>query len=240
MAYPLYSFAMVGQLTTPPYQTVNWLVYGTADMTGLYSGYYGQLQNIAVASQQQITPPTNPQAVNAQLLQNIPVASVPPTPVAGQSLVATTQPDGSIQWVPGLAVGGITRMTLTLTLAQLQALGNTLVATDTWVATVTVGTFPANARLVNPVPEFIVNQAFAASGLSSVVVELGTMALEGLLGQLNPITNTVGNYAFTGGGNTYTSWGGQTIVLELIMYGADFNALTAGSCTVNVLYAIVP
>ena len=98
MAYPLYSYAMVGQLPTPPYQTVNWLVYGTPDMTGAQSGYAG-LQNIAIASQQQIQPPTNAAAVDAQIIQGVPVASNPPVPVAGQTLVITAIAEG-VQYTP--------------------------------------------------------------------------------------------------------------------------------------------
>jgi hypothetical protein len=97
--YPLYSYSMVGQLVIPPYQTVAWLVYGTPDLTGAQSGYFGQLQNIQIASQQQISPPSNPLAVDANAIQGTPVQ--PTAPTVGQILVATLQPDGSIQYQPG-------------------------------------------------------------------------------------------------------------------------------------------
>ena len=103
MTYPLFSYSMVGQLVTPPYQTVNWLVYGAADTTGAQSGYFGQLQNISVASQQQITAPDNPDLVNANAISDTPVRAMLPS--AGQVLVATVQPDTTIQYQPTTVPG---------------------------------------------------------------------------------------------------------------------------------------
>lgn len=42
------AYVMRGQLNTIPYQDVTWKVYGTPDMTGAQSGYFGRLINIEV------------------------------------------------------------------------------------------------------------------------------------------------------------------------------------------------
>lgn len=73
MTNPLFAYTMVGQLVYPPYQSVYWLVYGTPDYAGAQSGYQGQLQNIAIASQQQITYPIDLEAVDANYIQHFPV-----------------------------------------------------------------------------------------------------------------------------------------------------------------------
>ena len=52
----LVEYNMVGQLLFPPYQAVYWTVYNTPDITGQQSGYYGQLQNIGVASTYNLSP----------------------------------------------------------------------------------------------------------------------------------------------------------------------------------------
>lgn len=59
MVTTLLEYNMVGQLMTPPYQAVYWTVYGAPDLTGAQSGYQGQLQNIQIASEYDITDPTN-------------------------------------------------------------------------------------------------------------------------------------------------------------------------------------
>jgi hypothetical protein len=60
MTNTLLEYNMVGQLLTPPYQAVYWTVFGAPDLTGAQSGYFGQLQNIQVASEYNVTSPTNP------------------------------------------------------------------------------------------------------------------------------------------------------------------------------------
>jgi hypothetical protein len=129
--------------------------------------------------------------------------------------------------------GGRTQLlTATFTLAELKAAG------AVGAAFFTVGTLPAGARIVNPIPELVVNQAFAGPGFTQVIAELqGNESDEGEMGELDPVTNVAGTYAFTGGSNPYMSRGGQTISLE-ILPSIDFNTLTAGSVTVNLLYTV--
>ena len=54
---------MQGQLLTNSgpnaYEWVYWSVYNTPDLTGAQSGYFGQLQNIAISSQTSISSPTS-------------------------------------------------------------------------------------------------------------------------------------------------------------------------------------
>lgn len=86
MTSPLWQYVMQGQLAAPPFQTVYWLVYNAPDSTGLQSGYFGQLQNISIASQQQITFPNNATpTLDANSLTGIPIVNTPPT--NGQALV---------------------------------------------------------------------------------------------------------------------------------------------------------
>jgi hypothetical protein len=105
---PLFQYVMVGQNTSPPYQSIYWLVYNTPDTTGQFSGYFGSIQNISVVSTQQVTYPSNatPQ-VSANALNGVPLANT--SPAEGQALVYDST---SNAWVPGNAAGGQFNVTL--------------------------------------------------------------------------------------------------------------------------------
>jgi len=215
MPYPLYSFAMVGQLPTPPYETVNWLVYGAADLTGAQSGYSG-LINIAVASQQQIQPPTNTPAVNAQILQGVPVASTPPLPTAGQALVAITQPDASIQWGPGSFARGAAANSSNV---YPNATTDTIVASVTVTPTVT-GKFRIAAT-----------GTFANGSVTSAVSIGGTLSNGSTAGGTVLWSN--GPAAILGASGAVGANVPFAITVDL-----DKNTCPAGSVTTGVVYPV--
>jgi hypothetical protein len=115
----LIQYTMVGQLLTNSgpnaYQNVYWDVYNAPDLTGQYSGYFGQLQNISVSSTANISSPTSGVVIPTSSaggdlsgnypnptvsgIQNQPVADTPPT--SGQSLVFN-----GTQYVPQSMAGG--------------------------------------------------------------------------------------------------------------------------------------
>ena len=106
-------------------------------------------------------------------------------------------------------------------------------------ARVNVGAvLPAGARLINPTPEIVVTQAFAATGLTTVAAtvqasvdtagSLGTAALAGAASSQGCTLPT----------NPYMSRGGEQITVIVTLGVALLNALTAGAFTVNLLYEL--
>ena len=125
-------------------------------------------------------------------------------------------------------------LTQNVTLAQLQAKGAT--ATGTF----NVGAvLPAGARLVNISPEIIVTQAFAATGLTTVIATVqGGADGAGTLGTASPGTAAAASYGCITPTNPYMSRATQQITVTVTLGGALLNGLTAGAFTVNVLYEI--
>lgn len=117
----LIQYTMVGQLLTNSgpnaYQNVYWDVYGAPDLTGEFSGYVGQLQNISVsatanisAPQSGVVVPTSPAGGDLGAnypnptviaIQGQPVATTPPT--SGQGLFWN-----GTQYVPTTPASGFT------------------------------------------------------------------------------------------------------------------------------------
>lgn len=131
-----------------------------------------------------------------------------------------------------LVAASISRQSVTLNLAALQAAGAVLTNAFNVGAVL-----PANARVVGA--EIVVGSALNGSiGFVSAVASVegaGDAAGSLIAAASVATTGTKGGI----GTNPYLSRGGQQITTTVTLVGINLSALTAGSLTVNIFYTVI-